>query len=169
MVESSGSSLSSNSIEWLAEYHSDVLAALKIYFMPGTAYFRSRSYASSAQKPSARLLGYLEETNLRSSLAILSSIEAAFRQDYLYRCNKKLKDDLSKAFRAIYKLRQSRVSLDEDIFEAWNTYTSGANRLIGILRGAFRFRHWLAHGRYWKPKLGRTYDFEYLYLLAKDV
>jgi hypothetical protein len=40
--------------------------------------------------------------------------------------------------------------------------------LIGELRGAFRFRHWLAHGRYWTPKLGRRYNYEDVYALADE-
>ena len=46
--------------------------------------------------------------------------------------------------------------------------THGA-KLIGDLRGAFRFRHWLAHGRYWNPKLGQKYDFVSVYSLAANV
>jgi hypothetical protein len=42
-------------------------------------------------------------------------------------------------------------------------------KLIGDLRGAFNFRHWLAHGRYWEPKLGRNYDFVTVYGLAASV
>jgi len=41
--------------------------------------------------------------------------------------------------------------------------------MIGELRGAFKFRHWLAHGSYWPPKLGRRYDFTFVYSLADDV
>jgi hypothetical protein len=37
------------------------------------------------------------------------------------------------------------------------------------LKAAFLYRHWLAHGRYWKPKLGRVHDFDSLYLLAQTV
>ena len=40
------------------------------------------------------------------------------------------------------------------------------SRLIGDVRGAFKFRHWVAHGRYWVAKLGRKYDFAYVHLLA---
>jgi len=39
--------------------------------------------------------------------------------------------------------------------------------LIGELKGAFRFRHWLAHGRYFQP--GRKYDYRGLYVLAINV
>jgi len=36
--------------------------------------------------------------------------------------------------------------------------------LISELRSVFKFRHWLAHGRFWQ--IGRKYDFQTLYLLA---
>lgn len=80
-----------------------------------------------------------------------------------------MKDSLSRAFRAIYKSRKTRVSLESDIFEAWIENSTGSRQLISELRGAFKFRHWLAHGRYWEPKLGRKYDFNFVYSLADDV
>ncbi len=117
----------------------------------------------------SRLTARLKETDQRSAFFILTSLEAAFRVDYQRRCEKRLKDDLSKAFRAIWKSRQTWVSLDEDIFEAWKEHSSGSRRLIGELRSAFNFRHWLAHGSYWVPKFGRTYDFNFVYSLADEV
>jgi hypothetical protein len=89
--------------------------------------------------------------------------------DYRYRCENRLKDPLSRAFRDKYKRRQERVSLEEELFDAWSEHEPGAHALIGDLRGAFRFRHWLAHGCYWVPKLGRKYDFDHLYRLADAV
>jgi len=81
-----------------------------------------------------------------------------------------MKDDLSRAFRTIWKSRKARASLDEDIFEAWKQHSSGSRQLIAELRGAFKFRHWLADGRYWLPRLGRTrYDFNFVYSLADEV
>ncbi|MGB7132439.1 MAG: hypothetical protein WBD59_16615 [Candidatus Sulfotelmatobacter sp.] len=59
--------------------------------------------------------------------------------------------------------------MDEDILEAWSEHSSGSRQLIAELRGAFNFRHWLAHGSYWVPKLGRKYDFNFVYSLADDV
>jgi hypothetical protein len=100
---------------------------------------------------------------------MLTSIEAAFQLDYQYRCQRRLKDSLSRAFRAIYKRKPDYVRLEKDIFDAWSVHSSAAHSLIGELRGAFRFRNWLAHGRYWTPRLGRNYDFESLYLLADAV
>ena len=63
----------------------------------------------------------IEETELRSSFAILAAVEAALRNDYEFRATKRRKDPLSKAFRAIYrtKTKLERVRLDEDILDLW--------------------------------------------------
>jgi hypothetical protein len=151
----------------IADYHNDVVYSLKLYFDQ-----LLRIYASDFRIRAAianRLTARLEETDQRSAFFILASLEAAFRIDYECRCQKKLKDDLSRAFRAIWKSHKTRVSLDQDIFEAWKEHSSGSGPLIAELRSAFNFRHWLAHGSYWVPKLGRTYDFTFIYSLADDV
>jgi len=100
----------------------------------------------------AILAARLEETDRRSVFFVLARLEAAFRVDYESRCRKKLKDDLSRALRLVWKSRAENVHLDDDIFEAWREHSSASRQLIGELRGAFNFRHWLAHGRYWVPE-----------------
>jgi hypothetical protein len=108
----------------------------------------------------------LGEVDLTSSLTVLASVEAAFRIDYLKRCYRKGKDPVSRAFRDIYREKRQHASLEDEILEAWINNSSVARSVIGDLRGAFRFRHWLAHGRYWTPKLGRRYDFDDVFALA---
>jgi hypothetical protein len=80
-----------------------------------------------------------------------------------------LKDSLSKYFRDIRKMRKSSIRLDEDILEGWKRYSTVSNLHIGELRSAFKFRHWLAHGRYWTPKFGQKYDFETIYPMAEAI
>ena len=159
--------MDSETIVEVAEYHNDVVASLR-YFSKTSPSFVSTRYFG---RPLADLLAdRIEETDLRSAFFVLAALEAAFRIDYLYRCQKKMKDDLSRAFRVIYKNREGNADLDEDIFEIWKEKSSiPGPRLIGELRGAFKFRHYLAHGRYWEPKLGRKYDFNFIYSLADDV
>lgn len=101
-------------------------------------------------------------------MSLLSAVEAAFRIDYLQRCYQKKKDNVSREFWEIYKEKETRASLKDDIFEVWKNNTAGSTRLIGELRGAFKFRHWLAHGRYWTPKLGRKYDYVSVYPLVSQ-
>jgi hypothetical protein len=156
-----------NTILEVAEYHNDVVASLR-YFSKTSPSFVSTRYFG---RPLGDVLAVrIEETDLRSAFFVLTALEAAFRIDYLYRCQRKMKDDLSRAFRVIYRDRAENASLDEHIFETWKERSSAPGpRLIGELRGAFNFRHYLAHGRYWEPKLGRKYDFSFMYSLADDV
>ena len=156
---------------WTAQYHNGVVNLLNHSFSSGVTLLLAGFATFPEHETAVRPTDYIEETDRRSSLAVLTLIDAAFKLDYRYRCENKLKDDLSRAFRAKQKQRQGyqNVSLEQDIFDAWIKYASGAHALIGDLRGAFRFRHWLAHGRYWTPKLGRNYDFNSLYSLADAV
>ena len=159
--------MDSNTIVEVAEYHNDVVASLKYFSKTSPSFISTRYFG----RPLGDVLtARIEETDLRSAFFVLTALEAAFRVDYLYRCQKKMKDDLSRAFREIYKDREENASLDEDIFETWKEKSSAPGpRLIGELRGAFNFRHYLAHGRYWEPRLGRKYDFNFVYSLADDV
>jgi hypothetical protein len=53
--------------------------------------------------------------------------------------------------------------------DLWKQEFPTQKLLLGELKGALNYRHWLAHGRYWEPKLGRKYDYESLYLLVQTV
>ena len=111
----------------------------------------------------------LYEAGAASAMMVLASIEAAFRVDYLRRCYAKHRDRLSRTLRTLYQDKGARVSLSEDLLEVWKDQGSVTARLVGELRSAFGYRDWLAHGRYWVPKLGRQYDFASVYNLAREV
>ena len=51
------------------------------------------------------------------SFSILSALEAAFRIDYLTRCNQKKEDSLSKKMREIYQNKENCVSLEKTILK----------------------------------------------------
>jgi hypothetical protein len=160
----------SEDIAAIAEYHNDVIASLRLYFSASSPTFDNRFVGYVPAEVASELSTWLEETERRSSLAILISIERAFRIDYRYRYEKKVKGELFKAFRAIQKSGKRNVRLSEDILEVWKEKGNipGSKLLIGQLRGAMRFRHWLAHGEHWELK-GNKYDFDFLYDLAKQM
>ena len=141
------------------------MSSLRYYFTEAPSSF-ARFFDSTPQELAEELKHRIEETDLRSILVTLAALEASFRIDYQSRCREKLKDDLSRAFRAIYKEKEISVSLDQDIFEAWKAYFPESKGIIGDLRTAFRLRHWLAHGRYWEPRIGRKFDFDSVFDLA---
>jgi hypothetical protein len=160
------------SLAGAAQYHYDVVDSLARYLGTESRGLVSRFGAFPERRVVARPSDYLKETDRRSSLAILTSIEAAFLRDYRHRSHRHgPKDDLSKAFRAIRKSGKAgaRPDLDPDLLDAWAEHASGARSLIGDLRSAFKYRHWLAHGRHWTPNLRHDYDFEKLYRLADAV
>ena len=160
------------SISDVAAYHQDAESSLRLYFTPGNPTFVARFAGYVPSELAEELAERLNETDLRSALAIMTRIEAAFRIDYRQRCKKKQPDGVSIAFRRLrkaYGASDWQVPLERKIFETWRTVYPDTSRLIGELKGAFQFRHWLAHGRYFEPKLGRKYDYQYLYLLASAV
>ena len=93
-----------------------------------------------------------------------------FRMDYKERVEKRKKDSLSKALKVIHQTKGLRASLEEDIFNAWLENTTVKLKLIQDLKGAYKYRHWLAHGRHWTPKMGRPdYDYSEIYQLAENI
>ena len=160
------SDLEGQSLPEIAEYQADAVDSLGLFFSTLGENNVSRYLSSTPSELSEVLTRRVIETDLRSSLAVLSSLEAVFRIDYLIRCQDRLKDDLSRDFRELNKQSAARVSLEDDILGLWSQHHPTLKKRIGEFRGALKLRHWLAHGRYWIPKLGRKYDFADVYLLA---
>jgi len=153
----------------IVKHHIDVEASLRSYFSPASNSYSVRfaGYVSMEIKEELELR--LSEHNRATIFSILSALEAAFRIDYLQRCYKKKKDVLSREFRDLYKNKGFRVSLEDDILAKWKECTPVSNKLIADLKGAFKYRHWIAHGRYWALKLGQKYDYESIYILAETI
>lgn len=104
----------------------------------------------------------LNEADHQTCLFLVAGAEAAIHVDFLERVYERRKDRVSRAFRDIYNTRcghnKTRVRLEEDILDTWASEISKAKPTIGTFKSALKFRHWLAHGRWWVPKLGRKYD-----------
>jgi hypothetical protein len=150
----------------IAAHHQDLESSLALYFSIASPNYTVRFVGYAAGEVTDELADRLDEAALTSSLTVLASLEAAFRIDYLQRCYRREKDPLSRAFRNVYKTKQQHASLEDEIFEVWADNSSGTRSIIGDLRAVFKFRHWLAHGRYWMPKMGRRYDFNAIFALA---
>ena len=100
------------------------------------------------------------ELDFVAMLDIMSAAEAAIRSDYRKRLDKRLKDSVSKSFKKINKRlsknkRSDKVSLEEDILDTWATELLVAKGPVSDFKGALKLRDWLAHGRYWDPRMGR--------------
>ena len=112
---------------------------------------------------------HISELEKNISFNILSALEASFRIDYLIRTRTKYKDDLSREFRELYKSKEKDVSLEQDILTIWKQEYPSFKSIVSEYIGALNYRHWLAHGRYWVPKLGRKYDVSTITIIANRV
>jgi hypothetical protein len=97
------------------------------------------------------------ELDVAASLLALAEAEAVLRVDYLSRVQRKAKDPVSRAYRELHKDKENRARLDEDLLATWVTHHTECKSAVSEFRAALNLRHWLAHGRYWTPKLGRAY------------
>jgi hypothetical protein len=110
-----------------------------------------------------------EQLELLTMLELLTTTEAILRMDFKRRVAARRKDGLSKRFLEISKraindararsVRRPRIRLDDDILEAM----TGEGIKVSEFRGALKLRHWLAHGRYWRPNLGQIYTPEAIF------
>lgn len=155
-------------LQEIAEHHSDLADALRDYygFSGAGLAFNKKFIGYTRQELVEEFKKRIEELEKTSSLSLLSSLEASLIIDYLSRCYGKKKDPLSRDLRVLHKSKAQRASLEQDILTIWKKHHLDFHPLISELIGAFKYRHWLAHGRYWKPKLGRKYDYQYTYSLA---
>ena len=121
--------------------------ALKRFCVRNNVYFDK--YPDKAIRE--HLSYHLREAEYDASLSLLAAIEAAFRLDFQYRHKKRRKDVRSKAIRRMSEW--PRGSLDyripiNKLFDLLTLDGSAPNRTINLLKTYFRYRHWLAHGRY---------------------
>jgi hypothetical protein len=158
----------SASISDIHAYHATTDSSLRFYYTESCPDFVVRCFGYTDIEVADELGDHLEETELRSSLALLTRIEAALRIDFETRCKRRKRDKLTREFRKLRSKRQDRVRLDE-LLEIWKSEHPQLSPLIKDLSGAFRFRHWLAHGRYWTPKLGRKYDYTTVLIITESV
>jgi uncharacterized protein YutE (UPF0331/DUF86 family) len=154
-------------IQQLAHYYDDVSNSLRLYFSPAAPSFSVRFKTYKPDEINKEMNERLDELEMTTALSIFAAVEAAFQIDYLQRCQHKKKDAMSKAFRHLHKKKGVRVSLDKEILEIWKKHTTGSTSMIEKLRKAFKFRHWLAHGRY-KSWRSPTYDYLAVYSLAES-
>lgn len=148
-----------------ALHHQNSERSLKLYFSAEASSFQIRFIGYELAEVAEELGERLAELDLTSTLTVLGALEAAFRIDYLLRCDLNKRDPISRAFQNIYRDKKDRARLDEDIFDVWKVNAFGTSRIIGDLKGVFKFRNWLAHGRY-LVRDGQKYDYATVYALA---
>ncbi|QKJ31707.1 hypothetical protein HQ865_18690 [Mucilaginibacter mali] len=114
-----------------------------------------------------------QELEHLTCLYLIASVEGFVMSDFKRRYKSREKTDVGSDFRNLVKAKRNlgdkkiRVSLEKEILQIWKdrtAYTS-FSEFIALLK----YRHWLAHGRNWVPKLGRTFTFANSYKIAEEL
>jgi hypothetical protein len=165
MVERVSFSSQEQSLEEIATHHADVQAGLFEFFAGSSQALLDRYADAKIDEARDKSLSELDFT---SSLSVLSSVEAAVRLDYLRRVYGRWRDPLSRAMKVLHRRKENRARLEDELIHLWSEQTGVRDVLLSELVGAFNYRHWLAHGRYWTPKFGRRYDYQTVYEIAQE-
>lgn len=161
-----------------SEQHSTIEEIEKFYFYSEQSlipYFSERnSYFTgfSILELNNELREHKLALDRMSALEILAFLEARFRIDYLIRCQKRKKDILSRAFREVYKSKENKASLTDDILKVWKENCPQHKPILDSFQKALDYRNWLAHGRYWEPKRSPhivKYDYLSVNLIAGKI
>ena len=121
----------------------------------------SRYFGKTLEELDADFTFQTAELSLLSMLGMLACTEAAVRIDFIERVSNRKKDDVSRGFRDAFKEQGERIRLEEDILDLWREHgNAGIRRAVQEFKGALPLRNWLAHGCYWKPRLGRAAGYD---------
>jgi hypothetical protein len=111
-----------------------------------------------------------EELRLLTMLSLLAAIEAFLRIEFSQRINMRVKrDPVRRRFAKTWKSRgetHRRIRLKEDILTVWCEEAPHVVRQVRDYEAALQLRHWLAHGRYWTPKIPGNYSPNDIYDIA---
>jgi hypothetical protein len=111
-----------------------------------------------------------EELEHYVAFDLIAATEGNLRADFYTRVYEKDKSDLGRCFRGIYKIKENRVSLEEDIIKNWKIHEPTSKSDMSDLLGMLHYRHWLAHGRYWSlNKQGRRYSADESYTTSEKI
>jgi hypothetical protein len=161
------------SLDNIAEYHEDVCFMIKNFYSSllkcefKTSMLPEKLIHLTTEEIGQLKEFYLIETETRSSFTVLTFIESVFMRHYQNRSKTKKKHRvLAQEYKCIKN--QTRPSLSDDLFRAWERAYPEKSILFMNLKRVFKYRHWLAHGRHWTLK-SQVPDFDDIYMLAREV
>lgn len=116
-----------------------------------------------------RFLSDRSELEKTTVLSLITATEADFRVDYLSRVQARKKDNISKVFRQLFREKRQFAALDKDILRVWRNSDRELESVTNTFIEALKYRHWLAHGRYWLNKVNKSYTPENVYLICENL
>ena len=117
----------------------------------------------------ASLNNKLDHLSAAASLQLFTAFEGSLRFDTTKR---QRKARVGKDLKNIIRRKNLKDISVIDIINCWCNRYSIDKRTFSVMKGLFRYRHWLAHGRYWDnigvPVSKSAITPEYIYSIMRD-
>lgn len=153
-------------IDEIVEYRSDLEESVNLYYKNAKFYNKFVLYSQNELLQEKK--NRLDELNRNCIFMILSATESLIRIDYEVRVKNRLKDSLSRELKTLDKQYDKTYKISIEVLcDTYKQYFQG--ELFSLVKSTFKLRHWLAHGRYWIPKIGKEYEFDEIYTMAFEV
>ena len=140
----------------LAEAQSEILKSLRYGHTP-SPWFARAFRGQTWEEVEAHFQAQRRRLDLLTMFELLAMTEAILRLDLQDRVHTRRKDSLSRRFRELHKVRPRGIRLKEHLLQLMEEEGVVTGKALNDFRRLLRLRHWLAHGRHWNPKLGRSY------------
>lgn len=106
------------------------------------------------------------------SMCVMAYIESLFRIDSFVRIKHKCKGNITGKVKALLQKKKSIPLVRfEDLLDVWKEEYETETLLFRAINNSLKFRHWIAHGRYWRldNDIDLHFDFVDIFLLAQQV
>lgn len=168
-------------LEEIKSYYDKVLDSLDRQYSRDTNTDFDVVFANKSEEEVAvELDGLKEELSMEGAFELLAYLEKDFRTDCYIRCTRKYKDELSKAFKIVYKSvgkMQYKIGLVDVIVAGWkkvflepDPHNQDVLDMFSQINDLFNFRNWMAHGRYWEYPYNRgKHNFDVVWIMVNEV
>lgn len=169
------------SLEEIKSYYDKVLDSLERQYSRDTNVEYDIIFANRSEEDVAAELDKLkEELSMEGAFELLAYLEKDFRTDCHIRCTRKYKDELSKAFKKVYKSVgkiQYKIGFLDVIVAGWkevflepDPHNQDVLDMFSQINDFFKFRNWMAHGRYWEYPYNRgKHNFDAIWIMVNEV
>ena len=103
-------------------------------------------------------------------LKLVAASEGIFRKDFFdkVRKGKRSGTSLKDIFLKLHLRHGDKIKFEEHIIKSWKRHGNlGVPSVLSELKVAFKFRHWIAHGKYWVFE-GNKLEFQETLIIVND-
>lgn len=160
------------SLEEIKEYYDLSIQAINCEYSTSNLHYEEQFYGWTEKEIEDEAESVKRELSHVCSMCVMAYIESLFRIDSYVRTKHKYKGQLTDKIKAMLVTKKSIPLVRfEDLLDVWKQVYCDETELFRKINSCFKFRHWIAHGRYWKldDNIDVHFDFADVFMLAQSV